>query len=58
MPVELLEVVQHPHLSLRALHVDGLLRDTLGGHLGLDVLETHFIVAYVVGHVAVRVDGQ
>jgi len=55
---DLLEVVEHAHLRLGPLHVNGLLGDAPVRHLRLDVLEAELVVADVVGHVAVRVDGE
>ena len=51
-------VLEHAELGLAPLHVDDVLRDAARGHLRLDVLEARLVVAYVVGHVAVRVDGE
>lgn len=55
---DLLEVVEHAKLLVGTFGVYGLLGDATRGHLRLDVLETHLVVANVVGHVAVRVDGE
>lgn len=55
---QLLEVCKHAEFRMCPRFVDEQLRYAALCHLVLDVVETDFVLADVVGHVAVGVDRQ
>ena len=55
---DLFQVVEHLELGLTPLQIYGLLGDATRRHFRLDVFEAKLVVADIVGHVAVRIDGE